>query len=157
MPIRTINDAAFFYTDDKGITIHARRGDTVDIPEGYDLTRGEKAGSFTIDGGEPKPNPDTFMPDISLAWDTAEYRAFVDDATADEIKAKFGELDDEAKPAVAAQLIAAEQSRGKKVRKSIIDGLSGYVTDAPVTEDDAEILDDGDDAVVAAPKSKATK
>jgi hypothetical protein len=41
-PLRTINDAFFEYFDTDGIRRTVRRGETADIPEGADLTRGDK-------------------------------------------------------------------------------------------------------------------
>src|SRR4051812_1362461 len=160
MPIRTINDALFAFKNDKGVIIHARRGDQVDIPEGDDLVRGEKCDSFTKDNAEPKPPEGTEMPAIDPVWELDDFKRYVDEGTVEEIKAKFLVVPEEVQATTAQRLLAAEESRGEKVRKSLVDFLNGYTetqanaepvaepapevpVETPAEEVQAETPDDG--------------
>jgi hypothetical protein len=149
MPLRTINDAVFAYTDSDGIKRYPRRGEVADIPEGEDLERGDKHGSFTPDGEEPLPPSGTSMPDISVDWDQGQFRSYVDDASIQEILKGLNEVPEEARITAASSLLKAEESRPGKVRKTLVEELRSVIGDeAPEVElpaEDVEILDDEDD------------
>lgn len=134
MPLRTINDVAFEFRSTEGPLVTVRRGETVDIPEGPDLERGDKFGAFTaVAGVEPLPPEGTILPDILVEWTPQEFNRFVDAATADEITQRLYDVAPEDQPFVARQLIEAETTR-KKVRKNLVTTLSGIADQAPAVE-----------------------
>ena len=125
MPLRTIADAVFSFKTAEGPYVAARRGETIDVPEGEDLIRGDKFGSFTaVVGQEPAPPDDTFVPDILVAWSSEEFNRFVDSATADEILDKLNAVAPEDRAAVARSLIEAEHGHKERARLELLAALA---------------------------------
>lgn len=125
MPQRTINDAIFAYYDENGRYLTARRGETVDIPEGLDIERGDKFGAFTKTvGEEPAPPADSTLPDIEADWTPEEYVRFVDAGHSTEILTKLSDVAPEDQARVAQNLIEAEHGRGAGARQPLLTALA---------------------------------
>lgn len=134
MAERTIKAVYFGYKTEKGSFVTARRGETVDIPEGPYLTRGDKHGAFiTGDEVEVEPVVDPAAP-LDATPVVAEPEVVEPQAPtafdADEILAgNVGQVVSYATdhPEHAAALLAAEQTKGEDLRKGVIDGLTKLV------------------------------
>lgn len=155
MPKKTIAHAFFTYTDNHGAFIMAHRGETVDVPEGADLERGEKFGAFTAHvDQEPPPPADTEIPNIDLGWGSSDYDRYVDAGHIDEIKAKFAEVPEEAKAGVARQLFDAELKG--RARKQLLEFLEPVAAEkpaeiaTPVSESVAALLEQNAPEVIEA-------
>jgi hypothetical protein len=144
-PLRTINDAFFDFVDTDRVRQFARRGETVDIPEGEDLARGDKWGAFTKEvGEEPPPPPDTHVTRPQLGWSATEFDRYTDAAHVSEVKDHI-ETTPDLDRAPLALLILESENRKKNPRPKLV----SYLTDITGTADgNATPIDDGPTGVV---------
>jgi hypothetical protein len=123
-PLRTINDAFFDFLDTAGVRHFARRGETVDIPEGEDLTRGDKWGAFTKEvGEEPPPPPDTHVTRPQLGWSATEFDRYTDAAHISEVEDHISSTPDLDR-APLALLILESENRKKNPRPKLVSYLA---------------------------------
>jgi hypothetical protein len=123
-PLRTINDAFFDFAGTDGVRHFARRGETVDIPEGEDLKRGDKWGAFTKEvGEEPPPPPNTHLARPQLGWSATEFDRYTDAAHISEVEDHI-ENTPELDRAPLALLILESENRKKNPRQRLVNYLT---------------------------------
>jgi hypothetical protein len=137
-PLRTINDAFFDFVNTDGVRHFARRGETVDIPEGEDLARGDKWGAFTKDvDEEPAPPADTHVVRPELGWSATEFDRYTDAAHISEVKEHI-ETTPELDQAPLALPVLESENRKKNPRPKLVT----YLTEVTGTADDTTVPGD---------------
>jgi hypothetical protein len=133
-PLRTINDAVFDFVNPDGVRRYARRGETVDIPEGEDLKRGDKFGAFTkkVDE-EPAPPEGSYVVRPQLEWSATEFDRYADAAHISEVKEHI-ETTPELDRAPLALLILESENRKKNPRQRLVTYLAEVTGTAPADD-----------------------
>jgi hypothetical protein len=130
-PLRTISDAVFAYTDRTGAYATARRGQTVDIPEGDDLKRGDSFGAFMAEvNEEPPPPADTKLVTPEVGWSAREFDNYIDAAHISEIRDELGRRAELDRAPLALQLLEAE-NRKANPRQTLVTFLNETAGIAP--------------------------
>jgi hypothetical protein len=123
-PLRTINDAVFDFVDADAVRRYARRGETVDIPEGQDLTRGDKFGAFTKEvDEEPAPPAGSYVVRPQLEWSATEFDRYTDATHISEVKEHI-EATAELDRAPLALLVLESENRKKNPRSRLVTYLA---------------------------------
>jgi hypothetical protein len=138
-PLRTINDAFFEYFDTDGIRRTVRRGETADIPEGADLTRGDKWGAFTKEvGEEPLPPEGSYVIRPQLDWSSTEFDRYTDAVHISEVQDHL-EATAELDRAPLALLILESENRKQNPRPKLVEYLAALTgtADQRTTIDEA--------------------
>jgi hypothetical protein len=145
-PLRTINDAFFDFVAD-GVRRFARRGETVDIPEGEDLTRGDKFGAFTKEvDEEPPPPAGSYVVRPQLEWSATEFDRYTDAVHISEVKEHI-EATAELDRAPLALLILESENRKKNPRQRLVAYLA-EVTGTETADTNATSTDEAPTGVV---------
>ncbi|NAZ73859.1 hypothetical protein GTQ99_00240 [Kineococcus sp. T13] len=144
MPERTIKSIYFGYVNANGTFVTARKGETVDIPEGRYLTRGDQLGAFVTDDDTPATidplaaEPPVIDPLYPSGVMTGEHGpeltslpegATIDSPTTRTIEPLDGNVGQvlayaEDHKDEAADLLAREQAKGDDARKGVVEGLT---------------------------------
>jgi hypothetical protein len=122
-----------------GCLVSARRGETVDIPEGEDLARGDKFGAFMPEVGQEPPSPlDTKLiqpqpqpqPQPQLDWTPTEWDRYVDAAHISEVQEQLAARAEIDRAPLALLIIEAENRKGNPRSKLIeyLNGIAGITT-----------------------------
>jgi hypothetical protein len=145
-PLRTINDAFFDFVAG-GVRCFARRGETVDIPEGEDLTRGDKFGAFTKEvDEEPAPPAGSYVVRPQLEWSATEFDRYTDAVHISEVKEHI-EATAELDRAPLALLILESENRKTNPRERLVAYLA-EVTGTDTADTNATSTDEEPTGVV---------